>query len=58
VIVRSYFGRYLAGQHPQAVPGYFSTQLLQTMESLVREYASGGYQTYSDHHKKHPQNQR
>ena len=53
VIVRSYFGRYLAGEHPQAVPGYFSTQLLQTMESLVREYANGGYQTYGDLVMKH-----
>jgi hypothetical protein len=53
VIVRSYFGRWLAGEHPQSVPGYFSTQLLQTMASLVREHEGGGYQTYADLVRKH-----
>jgi hypothetical protein len=53
VIIRSYFnGPYTYG-HPQWIPGYFSTQILQTMESLVTEYAKGGYPSYLDLVTKH-----
>jgi hypothetical protein len=39
--------------HPQSVPGYFSTQLLQTLESFVTEHEAGGYRTYRDVVTKH-----
>jgi len=48
VIVRSYFGGGFYGSHPQSVPGYFSTQLLQTVDSFAQEVARGGYATYND----------
>jgi hypothetical protein len=51
VIIRSLFAR--GDNHPQAVPGYYSTQLLQTIESLVSEYRTGGYGSYSDLVSKH-----
>ena len=47
VIVRSFFNRY-RGNHPQTVPGYASTQLLQTIESLIRAQDAGGYAGYGD----------
>ena len=47
VIIRSYFNRFSSG-HPQTVPGYASTQLLQTIGSLVEEHARGGYRSYWD----------
>ena len=48
VIIRSYFGGGFYGAHPQSVPGYFSTQLLQTVDTFVAESAKGGYSTYMD----------
>ena len=48
VIIRSYFGGYYGGAHPDAIPGYFSTQLLQTLESFVKEYRDGAYNSYFD----------
>src|SRR5262245_40328794 len=48
VIIRSYFNGVWRYEHPQSVSGYYSTQLLQTMESFVKEYSSGGYKSYSD----------
>jgi hypothetical protein len=48
VIIRSYFGGGFYGSHPQGVPGYFSTQLLQTVDSFAQEAARGGYATYND----------
>jgi hypothetical protein len=48
VIIRSYFNGTWGYSHPQTVNGYYSTQLLQTMDSFVREYAGGGYESYSD----------
>lgn len=48
VIIRSFFGRGFQARHPQAVPGYYSTQLLQTLESFVGEYAGRGYVSYGD----------
>ena len=53
VIIRSYFGGGFYGSHPQSVPGYFSTQLLQTMESFALEASRGGYATYIDLVSKH-----
>jgi hypothetical protein len=53
VIIRSYFGGGFYGAHPQSVPGYFSTQLLQTVESFATEAAKGGYATYIDLVSKH-----
>ena len=37
VFIRSYFG---GGNHPEAVAGYYSTQLLQKMDVFVRESAA------------------
>ena len=48
VIIRSYFSGSFGRAHPQTVNGYYSTQLLQTIESLLRDHASGGYESYSD----------
>jgi hypothetical protein len=53
VIIRSLFGGLYRMDHPQSVPGYFSTQLLQTMESFVAEHRAGGYRTYRDVVTKH-----
>jgi hypothetical protein len=53
VIVRSYFGGGFYGPHPQSVPGYFSTQLLQTVDTFVSESSRGGYSTYMDLVSKH-----
>jgi hypothetical protein len=53
VIIRSYFNGAWGYEHPQSVNGYYSTQLLQTMESFVKEYSSGGYKSYSDLVSKH-----
>jgi hypothetical protein len=53
VIIRSYFNGSWGYAHPQTVSGYYSTQLLQTMDSFVREYAGGGYESYSDLVAKH-----
>lgn len=48
VIIRSYFGRAFGYVHPQAVPGYYSVQLLQRIEDLLQGAADGGYQSYMD----------
>src|SRR5688500_6497262 len=53
VIIRSYFGGGFYGSHPQSVPGYFSTQLLQSVETFASESARGGYPTYMDLVSKH-----
>lgn len=47
VIIRSYFN-YYAPPHPQAVPGHFSTQLLQRIESLLKQCSSGECESYND----------
>lgn len=51
VIIRSLFARGYS--HPQAVPGYYSTQLLQTIRSFVSEFRAGGYRSYDDLVSKH-----
>ncbi|MEP7271640.1 MAG: hypothetical protein ABI882_09040 [Acidobacteriota bacterium] len=53
VIIRSYFSGGFGYAHPQSVPGYYSTQLLQTIGSMLREFTSGGYDSYSDLVTKH-----
>ncbi len=53
VIIRSYFNGTWGYPHPQSVTGYYSTQLLQTIDSFVKEYASGGYRSYTDVISKH-----
>ena len=53
VIIRSLFGGLYRVDHPQSVPGYFSTQLMQTLESFVAEHNAGGYRTYRDVVTKH-----
>lgn len=53
VIIRSCFGWACGPSHPQTVPGYFSTQLVQTMSSLISEHEAGGYRTYADVVTKH-----
>jgi hypothetical protein len=53
VIIRSYFGGGFYGPHPQSIPGYFSTQLLQTLDTFASESTKGGYATYIDLVSKH-----
>lgn len=53
VVIRSLFGGLYRMDHPQSVPGYFSTQLLQTLESFASEHADGGYRSYRDIVTKH-----
>ncbi|MBC7790843.1 MAG: hypothetical protein H7Z74_12915 [Anaerolineae bacterium] len=53
VIIRSYFGGAYGTPHAQTVPGYYSTQLLQTLGSFASESARGGYETYLDLVNKH-----
>jgi hypothetical protein len=53
VIIRSYFNRGFGRVHPQYMPGYRSTQLMQTVSSFADEYSSGGYPTYWDLVTKH-----
>lgn len=48
VIIRSYFNGTFGYSHPQSVSGFYSTQLLQTMDSFVKEFSAGGYQSYTD----------
>jgi hypothetical protein len=48
VIIRSYFGRNFGYVHPQSVPGYYSVQLLQTIEGFATDHAAGGYRGYLD----------
>jgi hypothetical protein len=48
VIIRSYFNGTWGYDHPQSVSGYYSTQLLQTFDSFIREYSGGGYRNYND----------
>jgi hypothetical protein len=53
VIIRSYFNGNWGSDHPHTVNGYYSTQLMQTMDSFAKEFAAGGYQDYSDLIAKH-----
>jgi hypothetical protein len=53
VIIRAYFGGVYGSPHPQAIPGYYNTQLLQTLDTMIEEYERGGYRTYLDVVTKH-----
>jgi hypothetical protein len=46
VVIRSYFSR--GYPHPQSVPGYYSTQLIETLDAMMRTYDNGGLRTYFD----------
>jgi hypothetical protein len=48
VIIRSYFGRNFGYVHPQAVPGYYSVQLLGTIQGFIDDYEAGRYRGYLD----------
>jgi hypothetical protein len=49
VIIRSYFNyAYYTSQHPQTVDNYFSVQLLQTIDSVIKDQVAGGYESYYD----------
>ncbi len=45
VIIRSVFHSSF-GPHPLAEPGYYTTQLMQTVASLVAEVEAGGVRSY------------
>jgi hypothetical protein len=47
VIIRSYFGGF-RGAHPFAVPGYPSTQLLQTIDAFVAAQSESAIPSYVD----------
>ena len=47
VIIRSYFN-YYAPRHPQAIPGHFSTQLLQRISDLVAQCQAGDCESYTE----------
>jgi hypothetical protein len=47
VIIRSYFN-YYAPAHPQAEPNHFSTQLMERIDDLIKQCASGDCDSY-DH---------
>ena len=47
LMIRSYFN-YYAPPHPQAEPNHFSTQLLQRIEDLIKQCASGECESYND----------
>ncbi len=53
LIIRSYFGGVYGARHPQAVDGYYSSQLLQTITSMVEEHQKGGLESYYDLVTKH-----
>lgn len=47
VIIRSYFN-YYAPAHPQAEPNHFSTQLMERIDDLLKQCASGECESYND----------
>jgi hypothetical protein len=51
VFIRSWFGG--EGSHPENVPGFFSTQLLQTLDDFAADMAAGGYRAYYELTRKH-----
>ncbi|MGH8595656.1 MAG: hypothetical protein ACREXT_03235, partial [Gammaproteobacteria bacterium] len=49
VIIRSYFNyAYYTNVHPQTIDNYFSVQILQTIDSMLKDYANDGYNSYFD----------
>jgi hypothetical protein len=47
VIIRSYFN-YYAPAHPQAEPNHVSTQLMERIDDLIKQCASGDCDAYND----------
>jgi len=47
VIIRSYFN-YYAPAHPQALPGHFSTQLMERIQDLIKQCETGDCESYND----------
>jgi hypothetical protein len=48
VMIRSFFGTPFGSGHPLNVPGHTSTSMLQTIDSLLGEVASGSLRSYFD----------
>jgi hypothetical protein len=49
VIIRSYFNyAYYTNPHPQTIENYFSVQILQTIDSMLKDYGASGYDSYYD----------
>ena len=49
VIIRSYFNyAYYTNVHPQTIDNYFSVQILQTIDSMLKDYENDGYNSYFD----------
>lgn len=49
VIIRSYFNyAYYTAPHPQTIDNYFSVQILQTIDSMLKDYSADGYNSYYD----------
>jgi hypothetical protein len=48
VLIRSIFLSSFWGEHPLAVPGMMSVQVLERFSDFVSTYRSGGFPTYSD----------
>lgn len=49
VIIRSYFNyAYYTQPHPQTIENSFSVQLMQRIDSLIKDQNSGGYESYLD----------
>jgi hypothetical protein len=50
VMIRSWFGGSRGMPHPQGVPGYFSTQLMQSMDAFVTATSApnAGYASYRE----------
>ncbi len=49
VIIRSYFNyAYYTNVHPQTIENYFSVQILQTIDSMLKDYGASGYDSYYD----------
>jgi hypothetical protein len=46
VMIRSWFGGAMT--HPASVPGYYSTQLVQTLESFASDASVGSVRSYRD----------
>ena len=48
VIIRSYFGGNFGDAIPGSVPGYYSTQVLQPIDTFAARVARGGYSSYRE----------
>lgn len=48
VLIRSFFNGSWGRVHPMTVPGHYSTQLLQSLDTFAADFAAGLYQGYAD----------